>query len=64
MITAWILFYSHKDDRYLFEERDGYDFDNTDPTAWGLTPSDTVILVLQRGSFINAWVEGKAVKHG
>ena len=61
MILAWIL-YEESDGTRKFEERSGSNFDSTDPESWGLRTSCTVLLVLQNASFIQAWIEGDAVK--
>lgn len=61
MIKAWVLYYT-VDDKYKFEERDGTDFNSTDPTSWGLTKHDEIALVLQSAQFLGAWLQGERVK--
>lgn len=60
MIRAWILYYNGN--MYLFEERDGTDHASTDPEDWGLPPDYDILLVLQKASFMQAWLDGDPVR--
>lgn len=63
MISAWVLYViQYPDSRHItrFEERTGTRFDSTEPKEWGLPPDALVLLTLQKGTFLNFWIEGKS----
>ena len=63
MITAWVLYRNIESDVYSFEERNGMDYLSTDPAAWGLNNArHEILLVMQKASFIQAWVKGKEAR--
>lgn len=62
MITAWVFYYCEKLGTHQFELRAGIRFDSTDPFDWGLAVGDTILLVLQNGSFITAYLYGTPIR--
>lgn len=62
MFHAWVFWYDPLGKKHYFEERQGDDHRSTDPTAWGLSKDCTILLVLQKASFIAAFVQGKPTK--
>ncbi len=64
MITAWVLYYDQdRKDKYECKELTGSaGYDSRSPSDWGLPENCVIELVLQQGSFINAWVQGKSIK--
>jgi len=61
VISAWVLYLDIHGD-FHFEQCEGTDFTSTNPTDWGLVKANEIILVFQRASFIQAWIEGKPLK--
>lgn len=57
MVTAWVLA-RHVDGSLSFEERYSSAFTNTRPEDWGLPTNAEVLLVLQQGQFLQAWLRG------
>ena len=60
-ILAWVL-YNDSRGKSRFEELSGTDYESTDPLDWGLPGDATILLVLQQGSFIQAWADGVPVR--
>jgi hypothetical protein len=61
MIMAWVLYVDARG-KSKFEELSGVDYTSTDSADWGLDAGSTVHLVLQQGSFIQAWTDGVEVR--
>ena len=62
MIMAWVLYIDEKGKTKFQELQSNSGYTSTDPTDWGLGSGCEVRLVLQSGSFIQAWVDGVEVR--
>jgi len=58
MITAWVFYHDRIDNSHHWREINAESFTETDPKHWGLPDTCEVLLVLQQGSFLGAWVKG------
>ncbi len=59
-ITAWVLYYDTATSTHKFAELTGTaGYDSIESADWGLDKRDVVILVLQKGQHMNAWVNGR-----
>lgn len=62
MITAWVFYYSERYGRHVFAECEGSDFRSTRPEDWGLGEDVSILLVLQKASFLQAYLYGNLVR--
>ena len=58
MITAWV-YYLTDTGEFKFSELQGTAFDSTNPEDWGQPKDTLILLVLQKASFLSAFVKGK-----
>lgn len=63
MTSAWCFFYDPKAEIYKLEHRNvSTKLESTKAEDWGLPEGCLILLVLQAGQFIDAWVYGEKAK--